>query len=286
MAEQETHDHESHAHHPEHEAHEHHAEHEVHEHGAAPKPKDGNAVMWISLVIVVLVVAVVSYTAGTYASSNGNSGKQSVQTSPSVLNSSYGSQQPTTVQQTNMSLPVRVNVSVVKYFVLPSEAASLIGPGSYSAYAAETPAQVKTALSALLPSSPAYNVSAEYIISYNTSSTKALGGLQEMLLVSGQSGAVYSEGLNLYYNAFNKTLLDKNKNLTHVNVGINLTLSGMTYSFAEVSSTPIGANGVSQGFLMLGHTANVAVFAQVSELNATGPINATRVASIIAGHLS
>ncbi len=268
MADQETNDHEAHKK----------AAH-VSSSTEGPKAENDKALLWIGIIFALLIVAVASYMLGFRA---GSSSAVKVQTSPSVLTSNN---QSLPSQPVVNSSPTKVNVSASKYFILPSEAASLIGSGSYYAYAATTPAQVAAATAGLLPSSTSYNITSDYLISYNSSSKHSYGGLQELVLESKQSDTAYAVGMSIYHNAFNATALKANKNITSSDVGINLTSGSMEYSFSATSSHYPGTNTVINGVIILGHTANTTVFAQISLLNSTMSVNQSRLAAIIAGHL-
>lgn len=261
--------------------------HETHKkttHGPSlnESPKTGNdrALLWIGVIFVLLIVAVASYMLGFKA---GSANTAKTPASPSVLTSNN---QSLPSQPAVNSSPTKVNVSASKYFILPSEAALLIGNGSYYAYAATTPAQVAAATAGLLPSSASYNITSDYLISYNSSSKHSYGGLQELVLESKQSAAAYAVGISIYHNAFNITTLRANKNITSSDVGINLTSGPMEYSFSATSSLYPGTNTVINGVIILGHTANTTVFAQISLLNSTMSVNQSRFAAVIASHLN
>lgn len=260
--------------------------HETHAHSQQAKPSESNTTLWVGFIITLLVVAVASYAIGFHIGSG--AGSQPVKALPSVLSSNSSSQPATTVPQSVLNAtPAKVNVSASSYFMTPSDAMSFIGSESYSAYAANTPTEVAAVLSGLLPPSNAYTVSGEYLISYNTSSKTYFGELREFLLVSKQSPAVYSEALAVYGTAFNLTALQTNNNLTNISAAVNLTTaSGMKYSFSAVTSKVAGTNEISKGIFILGYTSNVTVFAQLSLVNSSLPVNQSRFAAAIAGHLN
>ena len=247
----------------------------------SPKTGGDKPLIWIGIILAFLIVAVVFYMIGF---KTGSASLVKAQTSPSVLTSNN---QSVPSQPIVNSSPTKINVSASKYFILPSEAASLIGSGGYYAYEATTPAQVAAATAGLLPSSPSYNITSDYLISYNSSSSKhSYGGLQELILESSQSAAVYAVGMSIYHNAFNMTALKANKNITSADVGVNLTSGPMEYSFSATSSLYPGTNTAINGVIILGHTANTTVFAQISLLNSTLSVNQSRFAAMIASHLN
>lgn len=270
MAEQETHKPESHK-----------KEHQAAESSEAQaKPQSDKTLLWIGVIFALLIVAVVSYMVGFKA---GSASTPAAQTSPSVLSSNN---QSTPSHPTVNSSPTKVNVNASKYFILPSQAASLIGTGNYYAYEATTPAQVAAATAGLLPNSASYNITSDYLISYNSSSRTSYGGLQELVLESKQSAAAYAVGMSIYQNAFNLTALKTNKNLTSADVGVNLTSGSMVYSFSATTSKFPGTNEILKGVIILGHSANTTVFAQISLLNSTLNVNQSKFAAVIASHLN
>lgn len=280
MAEQETHKHDTHVHH---ETHEHHADHEMHASTAA-KPSDNKTMTWIAFIAALLIVAVVSYTLGTHSVPAGNASQQQ---SPSVINSNYGSQQPTSsvLPQQNTTL-TKINASSVSYFILPSQAQELLGPSNHTAYAATTPAQLGAAVPNVVPNGLAYNVTTDYVILYSTTSTSVTGGLQELLFVTKQSKALYADGMNLYKNIFfNESKYKLNANITNSSLGVNLTSGAMTYSYASFTSKLPTANALGESVILIGYSNNITAFVQVSLLNTTTPINQSKVASIVASRL-
>ena len=246
----------------------------------SPKIDDSKPLIWVGVILAFLIVAVVSYMIGF---KTGSASLAKTQVQPSVLTSNNKSLPSQPIVN---SSPTKINVSASKYFILPSEAASLIGSGGYYAYEATTPAQIAAATAGLLPSSPSYNITSDYLISYNSSSKHSYGGLQELILESKQSAAVYAVGMSIYHNAFNMTALKANKNITSADVGVNLTSGSMEYSFSATSSLYPGTNTMINGAIILGHTANVTVFAQISLLNSTLSVNQSRFAAMIASHLN
>ncbi len=254
----------------------------THSSASAQSPKTGGDTpfIWVGIIIAFLIVAVISYMIGFRT---GSASLAKAQAQPSVLTSNNKSLPSQPIVN---SSPTKINVSASKYFILPSEAASLIGSGGYYAYEATTPAQIAAATAGLLPSSPSYNITSDYLISYNSSSKHSYGGLQELILESRQSAAVYAVGMSIYHNAFNMTALKANKNITSADVGVNLTSGSMEYSFSETSSLYPGTNTVINGAIILGHTANTTVFAQISLLNSTLSVNQSRFAAMIASHLN
>ena len=244
------------------------------------KSKDNNAVMWVALVIVVLIVAVVSYTAGTYSASN--SGKQNSQTAPSELNSSYGTQPVTTImQESNMSLPTPVSVGSVKYFITPTEAASIIGQGGGTAFASTTPAQLNS------PILQNYSIKGLYDVQYNNNATNTAikGDLGESIAVTTKSKSLYEFTLGNSKPYFNSTYL-KLLGVTNSTYAINQTEGGMTYSFYSVVAPLPPANYLVTQTMLVGFKNNVTVLVQLGKTNTSSMFNVTQIAGIVAAHLT
>ena len=288
MAEEDTHKHDSHEHNDlhEHEAHEHH--HEAHEHHAehahhasAAKPAS-NLVMWGGFVIVLLVVAGVSYTLGAQHAAQSNGSGQQTSTPQSVLNSSSKYQSPTTVPaQPAPSPPTPINVSSVKYFITPAEAASIIGPGGNSAVASTTAPQLNSSFN------QDYGVTGEYQAQFNNNATNTIikSNLVEFIIVSTKSNSVYKLDLNSTVTSFTAAFL-KSIHATNSTQAVNQTADGMTYSFFSFTAPLPPMNHSATQTTVFGFKNNTFVSVQLFSSNTSSMANATHLASLAASHLN
>jgi hypothetical protein len=237
--------------------------------------------MWVSFLVILIVVALVSYTLGTHAS-QGNASSSTVQTSPGVLSSNNASQYTTTAPVTTIAVPpFPVNVSSVKYFITPSEAEEVIGKGSGSAYESTTPAQLNST------TLREYNISAIYQVNYNNSATNtpSKSYLAESIYLSPKSQQVYKLALNTSKFNFNSTFVDSIYHAVNSTNALNQTVDGMTYSFYSFIAPLPPSNSLATQTSVIGFRNDTFVFLTAFSTNTTVMYNATKLATLAASHL-
>ncbi len=253
-----------------------------------------NMTMVIGGIIIVIIVAVVLVFL------LGRSPNATTTTTTGVLGNNTLSTAVTTVPPTITILPASpASTNVSKLFITKGQVSSLLGSGgSYGAYQRTTPTQLKYAYP---PAFDAYNITAEYNMTYNATNplpnNLSSGNiLTEVVFATMQPKGLYSYVL-AQYPYLNASLL-RAQGANVINVSINQTAANLTYSASSFYVlTRVPASGASANTLantvsnkvifqaLLGYTNSSVVVLSLLQFNGTAAINATRLAQYTALNL-
>ncbi len=243
-----------------------------------------NAIIIIGVLVIAVLAIVVIFTLATTNSNTTTSGT----TTQLVL--------PTSVAATTTAAPVTTIVpatpasaNISKLFITRAQASSLLGGnGTYGVYQRTSAAQLQSAIPTTFA---AYNVVAEYNMTYNATKVTTGNIMAEVIFPTSSAGALYSYILS-QYPYFNASLITA-QGANVINVSANSRIPGLTYSSSifKISSTQINrtTNGTSTAGVLfqvlLGHTNSSVVIVSILELNGSKGVNATKLAQLTAQNL-
>jgi hypothetical protein len=238
------------------------------------------------LVIAILVIVAIFTLGSAKPASNA--------TNPAIVSTiaSASSVQPANVSQQPAIVPASpASAGVSKLFITQSNMTPILGSSvSYGAYERTTPAQLQ---SGIPPAFLAYNVVAEYNMTYNATTPAGSGNiLAEVIFPTNTPALLYSYVLS-QYPYFNATLITR-QGANVINNSINATLPGFTYSSSSfVANSPVYNPATNTNSprtvlfqVMLGYTRSDVALVSILMVNGTVGVNATRLALLTSQNLN
>ena len=252
----------------------------IHDHGGnaayekKAAPNNTNIIIGaMAIVIVILVAALVLALSTRPAASTASQPGSSISSTPGSSQNATSTAAP----QANPYAPA--SPAAAKVLMNKSEAASLLGPNGTFNVSMVIPSELNVSLQS--QGLQNYSISGEYLMIYNTFGRNNTNAMQEVVFPTPLSKSAYSGILSHYAAYFNATFMSARGSF-NLNDKRNVTSDGFNYSYSSFSIKMANSTGTASGTILIGFNNRTVVIVQVSRLNATEALNATKVASIAA----
>ncbi|MHB1830346.1 MAG: hypothetical protein ACYCO0_03045 [Candidatus Micrarchaeaceae archaeon] len=262
-----------------HEAHPQHS-HEVHPdaaHAQKAAPNNTNIIIGAMAIVIVILAAALILTLSTRPAASAAS-----QPGSSISSTPGSSQNATAPAASQVNPYAPASPAAAKMLMNKSEAVSLLGPNGAFNASMIIPSELNISLQS--QGLQNYSISGEYLMTYNTVGRNNTDAIQEVAFPTPLSKRAYSGILSHYAAYFNATFM-ATRGSFNLNDKRNVTAYGLNYSYSSFSLKIANSTSTATGTIFIGFNNHTVVIVQVSRLNSTEAINATKVASIVAGNI-
>ncbi len=262
-----------------HEAHSQHS-HEAHAeatHVQKPAPNNTSIIIGAMAIVIVILAAALILTLSTRPAAG--SASPSGSSIPSAQGSSLNATAPT-APQVNPYAPA--SPAAAKALMNRSEAVSLLGPNGTFNASMIIPSELNISLQS--QGLQNYSISGEYLMTYNTLGRNNTNAIQEVAFPTPLSKRAYSGILGHFAAYFNATFMEARGSF-NLSSKRNVTADGLNYSYSSFSIKMANSTNTATGTIFIGFNNRTVVIVQVSRLNSTEAINATKLAAIVAGNI-